>query len=190
MQCTLDAKFSEKPTVLRTLRQDLRGLGRSAEAGRGRTGSRKRGPSTTTLKGGGGMSPAAMAGAGRSPSARRLARGPPSSFGGLPILSPMARLAPGWSQAVSEQPGVKIGYIRLNESGTDLLLSCDSVSIRLQVPLILLLRLQRLPRQNFCPDLDYRRAFPDSRHGTPPHWPAPRHAPWRGWPGTRPGSTF
>ena len=60
---------------------------------------------------------------------------------------------------VSEQPGVKIGYIRLNESGTDLLLSCDSISIRLQVPLILLLRLQRLPCQNFCPDLDYRRAF-------------------------------
>ena len=140
MQCTLDAKFSEKPTVLRTLRQDLRGLGRSAEAGRGRTGSRKRGPSTTTLKGGGGMSPAAMAGAGRSPSARRLARGPPSSFGGLPILSPMARLAPGWSQAVSEQPGVKIGYIRLYESSRDLLLSCDSASILLrQVPLIPLL---------------------------------------------------
>ena len=79
-------------------------------------------------------------------------------------------LSSAWMEpGVSEQPGVKIGYIRLNESGTDLLLSCDSVSIRLQVPLILLLRLQRLPRQNFCPDLDYRRAFPDSRHSTPPH---------------------
>ena len=44
---------------------------------------------------------------------------------------------------VSEPLGVKIGYIRLNESSRDLLLSCYSASIRLQVPLILLLRRRR-----------------------------------------------
>ena len=141
MQCKLDAKFSETPTRRRVLRQDLPGLGRSAEASRGRS---MRGLLTTTARGGGELSPAAAAAAlarAGSPSARRFApRGPPSSFGGLPILSPMARLAPGWSQAVSEQPGVKIGYIRLYESSRDLLLSCDSASILLrQVPLIPLL---------------------------------------------------
>ena len=50
---------------------------------------------------------------------------------------------------VSEPLGVKIGYTRSNESGRDLLVSCDVARVQAALPLILLLlrrrRRQRLP---------------------------------------------
>ena len=104
---TLAANFSDTPTRRRTRRQDLPGLGRSAEAGRGRS---KRSPRPLRRRGGEGQSPAVLilraptttpkgrGGGGQSPAA--LARaGPPRDppFSGLPSLSPLPE--PGWWQA-------------------------------------------------------------------------------------------
>ena len=48
---------------------------------------------------------------------------------------------------VSEPLGVKIGYVRLNESSRDLVLSCDSLRLQVALPLILLLRQWRRRRR-------------------------------------------
>jgi hypothetical protein len=54
---TLAANFSDTPTRRRTRRQDLPGLGRSAEAGRGRS---QRSPRPLRRRGGEGQSPAVL----------------------------------------------------------------------------------------------------------------------------------